>query len=37
MKGTLEYRRTTVVVVRIDKDGNAYTSYPLLDKGGPLP
>jgi hypothetical protein len=37
MKETLEYRRTTVAVVRFDDHGNAYTSYPFLEKGGPLP
>ena len=37
MTKTLEYRRTTLALVRFDAHGNAYTSYPHLDAGGPLP
>lgn len=36
MWDTLEYRRTTEVLVRFDSDGNVYTAYPLLKAGGPL-
>ena len=37
MTDTLEYRRTTVALVGFDKHGNAYTSYPHLKAGGPMP
>jgi hypothetical protein len=36
MTDTLEYRRTTEVLVRFDHDGNVYTAYPWLTTGGPL-
>ena len=36
MTDIMEYRRTTEVLVRFDGDGNVYTAYPLLPKGGPV-
>lgn len=37
MKGTLEYRRTAVVRVRFNDEGRAFTSFPFVPEGRPVP